>query len=313
MNKTLFRTDFKFKNQISKYTGKVRELYKLDNDKLIMISTDKISAFDFILPKGIPYKGQILNQIATRMMSLTSDIVPNWILDTPDPNVSVGLNCDPFKIEMVIRGYLAGHAAREYKKGKRSLCGVKLPNGLSENDKLPYPIITPATKSDHGHDEDISEEEIINKSIISEPDYEILKNYTFKLFERGTKLALNQNLILVDTKYEFGRTVDGKIVLIDEVHTPDSSRYFYNDGYEKRQRNNIPQKQLSKEFVREWLISNNFQGLRGQTIPDISDEYANLVSERYIELYERIMGERFIKKDINNLEGRIKKNLSLYL
>ena len=245
MNKTLFRTDFKFKNQISKYTGKVRELYKLDNDKLIMISTDKISAFDFILPKGIPYKGQILNQIATRMMSLTSDIVPNWILDTPDPNVSVGLNCDPFKIEMVIRGYLAGHAAREYKKGKRSLCGVKLPNGLSENDKLPYPIITPATKSDHGHDEDISEEEIINKSIISEPDYEILKNYTFKLFERGTKLALNQNLILVDTKYEFGRTVDGKIVLIDEVHTPDSSRYFYNDGYEKRQRNNIPQKQLS--------------------------------------------------------------------
>ena len=313
MNKTLFRTDFKFKNQISKYTGKVRELYKLDNDKLIMISTDKISAFDFILPKGIPYKGQILNQIATRMMSLTSDIVPNWILDTPDPNVSVGLNCDPFKIEMVIRGYLAGHAAREYKKGKRSLCGVKLPNGLSENDKLPYPIITPATKSDHGHDEDISEEDIINKSIISEPDYEILKNYTFKLFERGTKLALNQNLILVDTKYEFGRTVDGKIVLIDEVHTPDSSRYFYNDGYEKRQRNNIPQKQLSKEFVREWLISNNFQGLRGQTIPDISDEYANLVSERYIELYERIVGERFIKKDINNLEGRIKKNLSLYL
>ena len=313
MNKTLFRTNFKFKNQLSKYTGKVRELYKLDNGKLIMISTDKISAFDFILPKGIPYKGQILNQIATRMMSLTSDIVPNWILDSPDPNVSVGLNCDPFKIEMVIRGYLAGHAAREYKKGKRLLCGVKLPNGLSENDKLPYPIITPATKADHGHDEDISEEDIINKSIISESDYEILKNYTFKLFERGTKLALNQNLILVDTKYEFGRTVDGKIVLIDEVHTPDSSRYFYNDGYEKRQRNNIPQKQLSKEFVREWLISNNFQGLRGQTIPDISDEYANLVSERYIELYERIMGERFIKKDINNLEGRIKKNLSLYL
>ena len=313
MNNTLFRTDFKFKNQISKYTGKVRELYKLDNGKLIMISTDKISAFDFILPKGIPHKGQILNQIATRMMSLTSDIVPNWILDTPDPNVSVGLNCDPFKIEMVIRGYLAGHAAREYKKGKRSLCGVKLPNGLSENDKLPYPIITPATKADHGHDEDISEEDIINKSIISEADYEILKNYTFKLFERGTKLALNQNLILVDTKYEFGKTEDGNIILIDEVHTPDSSRYFYNDGYEKRQRNNIPQKQLSKEFVREWLISNNFQGLRGETIPHISDEYANLVSERYIELYERIMGEPFIKVDINNLEDRIKKNLSPYL
>ena len=313
MNKTLFRTNFKFKNQLSKYTGKVRELYKLDNGKLIMISTDKISAFDFILPKGIPYKGQILNQIATRMMSLTSDIVPNWILDSPDPNVSVGLNCDPFKIEMVIRGYLAGHAAREYKKGKRLLCGVKLPNGLSENDKLPYPIITPATKADHGHDEDISEEDIINKSIISESDYEILKNYTLKLFERGTKLALNQNLILVDTKYEFGRTADGKIILIDEVHTPDSSRYFYKDGYEKRQKDNIPQKQLSKEFVREWLISNNFQGLRGQTIPHISDEYANLVSERYIELYERIMGEPFIKEDINNIEHRIKKNLSSYL
>tara|TARA_Y100000741_G_C18218593_1_gene544841 strand:- start:438 stop:1382 length:945 start_codon:yes stop_codon:yes gene_type:complete len=313
MNKTLFRTNFNFKNQLSKYTGKVRELYKLDNGKLIMISTDKISAFDFILPKGIPYKGQILNQIATRMMSLTSDIVPNWILDSPDPNVSVGLNCDPFKIEMVIRGYLAGHAAREYKKGKRLLCGVKLPNGLSENDKLPYPIITPATKADHGHDEDISEEDIINKSIISESDYEILKNYTLKLFERGTKLALNQNLILVDTKYEFGRTADGKIILIDEVHTPDSSRYFYKDGYEKRQKDNIPQKQLSKEFVREWLISNNFQGLRGQTIPHISDEYANLVSERYIELYERIMGEPFIKEDINNIEYRIKKNLSSYL
>jgi phosphoribosylaminoimidazole-succinocarboxamide synthase len=278
-----------------------------------MISTDKISAFDFILPKGIPYKGQILNQIATRMMSLTSDIVPNWILDSPDPNVSVGLNCDPFKIEMVIRGYLAGHAAREYKKGKRLLCGVKLPNGLSENDKLPYPIITPATKADYGHDEDISEEDIINKSIISESDYEILKNYTLKLFERGTKLALNQNLILVDTKYEFGKNADGKIILIDEVHTPDSSRYFYKDGYEKRQKDNIPQKQLSKEFVREWLISNNFQGLRGQTIPHISDEYANLVSERYIELYERIMGEPFIKEDINNIEYRIKKNLSSYI
>ena len=313
MNKTLFRTNFKFKNQLSKYTGKVRELYKLDNGKLIMISTDKISAFDFILPKGIPYKGQILNQIATRMMSLTSDIVPNWILDSPDPNVSVGLNCDPFKIEMVIRGYLAGHAAREYKKGKRLLCGVKLPNGLSENDKLPYPIITPATKADHGHDEDISEEDIINKSIISESDYEILKNYKLKFFERGTKLALNQNLILVDTKYEFGKTADGKIMLIDEIHTPDSSRYFYKDGYEKRQKDNIPQKQLSKEFVREWLISNNFQGLRGQTIPHISDEYANLVSERYIELYERIMGEPFIKEDINNIEYRIKKNLSSYL
>ena len=313
MNKTLFRTNFKFKNQLSKYTGKVRELYKLDNGKLIMISTDKISAFDFILPKGIPYKGQILNQIATRMMSLTSDIVPNWILDSPDPNVSVGLNCDPFKIEMVIRGYLAGHAAREYKKGKRLLCGVKLPNGLSENDKLPYPIITPATKADHGHDEDISEEDIINKSIISESDYEILKNYTLKLFERGTKLALNQNLILVDTKYEFGKTKDGKIILIDEIHTPDSSRYFYKDGYEERQFNSQPQKQLSKEFVRRWLISNNFQGLEGQKIPKMSNDYVNMVSDRYIELYEKIMGEKFVKANVQNINERIKKNLSLYL
>lgn len=313
MNKTLFRTNFKFKNQLSKYTGKVRELYKLDNGKLIMISTDKISAFDFILPKGIPYKGQILNQIATRMMSLTSDIVPNWILDSPDPNVSVGLNCDPFKIEMVIRGYLAGHAAREYKKGKRLLCGVKLPNGLSENDKLPYPIITPATKADHGHDEDISEEDIINKSIISESDYEILKNYTLKLFERGTKLALNQNLILVDTKYEFGKTKDGKIILIDEIHTPDSSRYFYKDGYEERQLNSQPQKQLSKEFVRRWLISNNFQGLEGQKIPKMSNDYVNMVSDRYIELYEKIMGEKFVKANVQNINERIKKNLSPYL
>ena len=313
MNKTLLSTDLKFKNQISKYSGKVREIYKLENDKLIMISTDKISAFDFVLPKGIPYKGQVLNQIASRMMSLTSDIVPNWILNSPDPNVSIGLNCNPFKIEMVIRGYLAGHAAREYFKGKRSICGVKLPDGLKENDKLPFPIITPATKADQGHDEDISKEDIINKSIISESDYRILEDFTHELFERGTKLASKQNLILVDTKYEFGKTIDGRIVLTDEVHTPDSSRYFYEEGYKERQKNQIPQKQLSKEFVREWLILNNFQGLEGQTIPEISYEYANQVSDRYIELYERIMGEPFVKENTNDIEGRIRNNLFAYL
>ena len=313
MVETLFSTNFKFKNQVSKYIGKVREVYKLDNGKLIMISTDKISAFDFILPKGIPYKGQILNQIAIKMMSLTSDIVPNWFLNSPDPNTLVGLYCEPFKIEMIIRGYLAGHAAREYSKGKRLLCGVKLPAGLRENDKLPNPIITPTTKADHGHDEDISKEEIINKSIVSKSDYEVIENYTHKLFERGTKLANNQNLLLVDTKYEFGKTNDGRIVVIDEIHTPDSSRYFYKEGYEERQNKLLPQKQLSKEFVREWLISNNFQGLEGQTIPEISDEYSLEVSERYIELYERIMGEKFVRANSINIQERIKENLSNYL
>ena len=313
MNETLFSTNFKFKNQVSKYSGKVRDTYKLDNGKLIMISTDKISAFDFILPKGIPHKGQILNEIAIKMMSLTSDIVPNWFLSSPDPNTSIGLYCKPFKIEMVIRGYLAGHAAREYSKGKRLLCGVKLPDGLRENDKLPYPIITPATKANNGHDEDISKEEIINKSIVSKSDYDVIENYTYKLFERGTKFADNQNLLLVDTKYEFGKTNDGRILVIDEIHTPDSSRYFYKEGYDERQNKLLPQKQLSKEFLREWLISNNFQGLEGQTIPEISDEYAFRVSERYIELYERIMGEKFVRLNTFNIEDRIKKNLSNYL
>ena len=313
MNETLFSTNFKFKNQVSKYSGKVRDTYKLDNGKLIMISTDKISAFDFILPKGIPHKGQILNEIAIKMMSLTSDIVPNWFLSSPDPNTSIGLYCKPFKIEMVIRGYLAGHAAREYSKGKRLLCGVKLPDGLRENDKLPYPIITPATKANNGHDEDISKEEIINKSIVSKSDYDVIENYTYKLFERGTKFADNQNLLLVDTKYEFGKTNDGRILVIDEIHTPDSSRYFYKEGYDERQNKLLPQKQLSKEFLREWLISNNFQGLEGQTIPEISDEYAFRVSERYIELYERIMGEKFVRLNTFNVEDRIKKNLSNYL
>ena len=313
MNETLFSTNFKFKNQVSKYSGKVRDTYELDNGKLIMISTDKISAFDFILPKGIPHKGQILNEIAIKMMSLTSDIVPNWFLSSPDPNTSIGLYCKPFKIEMVIRGYLAGHAAREYSKGKRLLCGVKLPDGLRENDKLPYPIITPATKANNGHDEDISKEEIINKSIVSKSDYDVIENYTYKLFERGTKFADNQNLLLVDTKYEFGKTNDGRILVIDEIHTPDSSRYFYKEGYDERQNKLLPQKQLSKEFLREWLISNNFQGLQGQTIPEISDEYAFRVSERYIELYERIMGEKFVRLNTFNIEDRIKENLSNYL
>ncbi len=313
MIETVLKTNFQFINQISKYTGKVREVYKLKDDKLIMISTDRISAFDHVLPKGIPFKGQILNQIATRMMNETNDIVPNWITNTPDPNVSIGLSCSPFKVEMVIRGYLAGHAAREYSKGKRKLCGVNLPEGLKENDKLPNPIITPATKADSGHDQDISREDIISNNLVSEKEYSLIENYTYKLFERGTQLALKQNLILADTKYEFGKTKDGKIVLIDEIHTPDSSRYFYKNGYEERQLNSQPQKQLSKEFVRRWLISNNFQGLEGQKIPKMSNDYVNMVSNRYIELYEKIMGEKFVKANVQNINERIKKNLSLYL
>ena len=313
MNKTITKTNFKFKNQQSRYTGKVREVYKLDNEKLIMIATDRISAFDVVLSKGIPFKGQILNQIATRMMDKTKDIVPNWVTETPDPNVAIGLNCIPFKVEMVIRGYLAGHSAREYLKGKRMLCGVNLPEGLRENDKLPQPIITPATKADQGHDEDISKEEIINNNIVSLDDYLLLEKYTYQLFQRGSELASKQNLILVDTKYEFGRTKDGKIILIDEIHTPDSSRYFYKKGYSERQLRSEPQKQLSKEFVRQWLISNNFQGLDGQKVPEMSDSYVNEVSERYIELYEKIMGEVFEKADIQNIDKRIRKNISSYL
>jgi len=313
MNKTITKTNFKFKHQQSKYTGKVREVYKLDNEKLIMIATDRISAFDVVLSKGIPFKGQILNQIATRMMDKTKDIVPNWVTETPDPNVAIGLNCIPFKVEMVIRGYLAGHSAREYLKGKRMLCGVNLPEGLRENDKLPQPIITPATKADQGHDEDISKEEIINNNIVSLDDYLLLEKYTYQLFQRGSELASKQNLILVDTKYEFGKTKDGKIILIDEIHTPDSSRYFYKKGYSERQLRSEPQKQLSKEFVRQWLISNNFQGLDGQKVPEMSDSYVNEVSERYIELYEKIMGEVFEKADIQNINKRIRKNISSYL
>lgn len=311
---TLMHTDFVFAGQTNKYTGKVREVYTLVDDTLIMIATDRLSAFDVVMPRGIPFKGQILNQIATYMMKSTSDLVPNWILSTPDPNVAVGKKCTPFKIEMVIRGYLAGHAAREYKAGKRLLCGVAMPEGMKENDAFPAPIITPATKADQGnHDEDISEEQILEKGIVSEEDYNQLKDYTNKLFSRGTTMAAKQGLLLVDTKYEFGKDTDGNIVLIDEIHTPDSSRYFYADGYEDRQKRNEPQKQLSKEFVRQWLIRNGFQGLSGQQLPLMNDDYIDSVSKRYMELYEQIMGVPFEKASIENIDERMRHNLKAYL
>ena len=313
MAETLMTTNFNFPNQISIYKGKVREVYRLKNDILIMIATDRLSAFDVVMPKGIPYKGQILNQIATKMMKATSDIVPNWLLATPDPNVAIGQACEPFKVEMVIRGYLSGHAAREYKAGKRSLCGVPMPDGMIENDKFKEPIITPATKAEEGnHDEDISREDIIKRGIVSEQDYEILENYTRALFKRGTEIAKQRGLLLVDTKYEFGKNKEGEILLIDEIHTPDSSRYFYAEGYEERQSRGEGQKQLSKEFVRQWLISNGFQGLEGQTVPEMSDEYIITVSERYIELYEKITGETFIKADSTNIMHRIENNILHY-
>ncbi|CEN48384.1 Phosphoribosylaminoimidazole-succinocarboxamide synthase [Capnocytophaga canimorsus] len=315
MKNTITNTDFQFPKQKSVYKGKVREVYHLEDDLLVMIATDRLSAFDVIMPKGIPYKGQILNQIATKFMQQTEDIVPNWLIATPDPNVAVGHLCEPFKVEMVIRGYLAGHAAREYKAGKRKLCGVALPEGLKENDIFPHhPIITPATKADNGaHDEDISKEEIISKGIVSEEDYALLEKYTYALFARGTQIAAQRGLILVDTKYEFGKTKDGKIVLIDEIHTPDSSRYFYQEGYQERQEKGEPQKQLSKEFVRQWLISNGFQGKEGQTIPHMSDTYINTISERYIELYENIMGEPFVKANTDDISQRIYTNVINYL
>lgn len=314
MNNTITTTNFEFPGQKSVYRGKVREVYNINDEKLVMVATDRLSAFDVVLPKGIPYKGQILNQIATRFMELTRDIVPNWLTATPDPNVAVGELCEPFKVEMVIRGYLSGHAAREYASGKRSLCGVYLPEGLKENDKFPEPIITPTTKADNGeHDMDISREDILARGIVSEDDYIVLENYTRALFQRGTNIAADRGLILVDTKYEFGKTKEGKIVLIDEIHTPDSSRYFYADGYQERQDKGEAQKQLSKEFVRQWLIANDFQGKEGQTIPEMTEEYVNGVSERYIELYEKIMGEPFVKADIADIESRIEKNVSDYL
>ena len=311
---TITSTQFNFPGQKSVYKGKVREVYNINDELLVMIATDRLSAFDVVMPKGIPYKGQILNQIATKFMQLTEDIVPNWLIATPDPNVAVGHLCQPFKVEMVIRGYLSGHAAREYNAGKRLLCGVTLPEGMKENDKFPTPIITPSTKADNGeHDEDISREDILAKGIVSKEDYEVLEQYTRALFQRGTEIAASRGLILVDTKYEFGKTKDGKIVLIDEIHTPDSSRYFYADGYQERQDRGEAQKQLSKEFVRQWLISNGFQGLEGQEVPFMSDAYIETVSERYIELYENITGDTFEKADVSNIQERIESNVLEYL
>ena len=314
MSSTITTTNFNFPGQKSVYRGKVREVYNINDDLLVMIATDRLSAFDVVLPKGIPYKGQILNQIATQFMKMTQDIVPNWLIATPDPNVAVGHLCEPFKVEMVIRGYVSGHAAREYAAGKRILCGVPMPEGLKENDKFPTPIITPTTKADNGsHDEDISREAILSKGIVTEEDYLVLEQYTRALFQRGTEIAASRGLILVDTKYEFGKTKDGKIVLIDEIHTPDSSRYFYAEGYQERQDKGEEQKQLSKEFVRRWLIENGFQGQDGQQIPDMTDAYIESVSERYIELYENILGEQFVKADISNINERIEKNVVAFL
>ena len=314
MLNTLIKSDFIFPMQNNVYKGKVRDVYYLEDNLVAMVASDRISAFDVVMPRGIPYKGQILNQIAVKMMNETNDIVPNWLIDSPDPNVSIGHLCKPFKIEMVIRGYLSGHASREYKKGNRIICGLSMPEGMNENDKFLEPIITPATKAEFGnHDEDISKEEIINSGLVSKDDYEILENYTKLLFERGSKLANDRGLILVDTKYEFGKTIDGKIVLIDEIHTPDSSRYFYKEGYLERQFNGEPQKQLSKEFVRQWLISNNFQGLQGQKVPEMSDEYIITVSERYIELFENITSESFVKCETTNISERVFKNTENYL
>lgn len=314
MGNTINNTAFNFPNQKSLYRGKVREVYNINDEILVMIASDRLSAFDVVMPKQIPFKGQILNQIAAKMMDATKDIVPNWIIAIPDPNVAVGHLCTPFKVEMVIRGYLSGHADREYKLGKRVLCGVDMPEGLKENDKFPEPIITPSTKAEGGeHDEDISREEILSQGIVSIEDYEVLEKYTKALFQRGTEIAAKRGLILVDTKYEFGKTKDGEIVLIDEIHTPDSSRYFYAEGYQERQNKGEAQKQLSKEFVRQWLIENGFQGLKGQQIPEMTEEKINEISDRYIELYEKITGEKFVKSDVSNILDRIEKNVLAFL
>ena len=313
MINTLTHCDFQFPRQLSHYKGKVRDIYELEKDLLVMVASDRLSAFDVVMPKGIPYKGQILNQIATKMMAATDDILPNWLIAAPDPNVAIGFRCAPFKVEMVIRGYLSGHAAREYKAGKHNLCGVEMPNGMIENDAFPRPIITPSTKAKKGHDEDISREAIIEQGIVSEADYLQLEKYTRALFQRGTEIARKQDLILVDTKYEFGKNTKGQIVLIDEIHTPDSSRYFYANGYAERQSKGEPQKQLSKEFVRQWLISSGFQGLEGQEVPFMSEQYIKSVSDRYIELYENITGENFVKADTTNIAQRIKENVLNYL
>jgi len=310
---TLMQSDLHLKGIKDKYTGKVREVYTLENDTLVMVATDRLSAFDVVMPKGIPYKGQILNQIAAHMLQATSDIVPNWLLATPDPNVAVGKACEPLKVEMVIRGYLAGHAAREYAAGKRTLCGAPMPEGMRENDAFPEPIITPATKAEQGeHDEDITPEDLVSRGIVTQSEYDQLAAYTRALFARGTEMAAKQGLILVDTKYEFGKDTDGNIVLIDEIHTPDSSRYFYAEGYEERQSKGDPQRQLSKEFVRRWLIEHGFQGKPGQQLPEMSDAYIQSVSERYIELYEHITGQPFQKADLSNVSARIQENLDQF-
>ena len=310
--KALIRTDFQFPGQVSKYTGKVRDVYGIGPDFLLMVVTDRISAFDVVLPEGIPYKGQVLNQIAARFLDATADIVPNWKVASPDPMATIGLRCEPFKVEMVIRGYLTGHAWREYKAGKRTLCGVPMPDGMVENQKFPEPIITPTTKADEGHDEDISKEDIIARGIVSQEDYEQLEAYTRALYQRGTEMAAEKGLILVDTKYEFGKR-DGKILLMDEIHTPDSSRYFYAEGYEDRLARGEHQKQLSKEFVREWLMANGFQGQTGQKVPDMTPEVVNGITDRYIELYEHIVGEPFVKAEGTDLAARIEKNVNAFL
>ena len=313
MNNTINSTNFKFPNQTNFYKGKVRDVYSINQDQLVMVASDRISAFDHVLPKGIPYKGQVLSQIAAKFLEATSDILPNWMEATPDPSVTIGKKCEPFKIEMVIRGYLTGHAWREYKSGKRLLCGVRMPENMVENQKFENPIITPTTKAEIGHDEDISREDILKHNIISESDYVMLEEYTYALFNRGTEIAAEKGLILVDTKYEFGKDINGVITLIDEIHTPDSSRYFYIDGYDERIKSNTPQKQLSKEFVRQWLIENDFQGKDGQDIPEMSDSYCNEVSERYIELFELITGDKFVKEDVSNVISRVEKNILDYL
>ncbi len=312
MSNAITKSEFLFQGQQSLYNGKVRDVYTIDNGLLVMVASDRISAFDHILSKGIPFKGQVLNQVATMFLKATEDIVPNWLIATPDPSVAVGHACEPIRVEMVIRGYMAGHAAREYKAGRRVLCGVEMPEGMKENDKFPEPIITPATKAEEGHDEDISSEDILAKGIVPEDIYVQLEKYTRALFQRGTEMAAERGLILVDTKYEFG-IKDGKVYLIDEIHTPDSSRYFYADGYEERQERGEAQKQLSKEFVRQWLIENGFQGLEGQTMPDMPDSFVQTVTDRYIELYEKITGLKFEKSDTTDIQDRIQRNVDLFL
>lgn len=312
MGTAITKSTFTFEGQTAVYNGKVRDVYTLDNGLLVMVASDRISAFDHVLPKGIPHKGQVLNQVATLFLDATKDIVPNWLLGTPDPSVAVGYACEPIRVEMVIRGYMSGHAAREYKAGKRILCGVPMPEGMKENDKFPVPIITPATKADEGHDEDISREEIIAQGIVPEEVYLKLEEYTRALFQRGTEMAAERGLILVDTKYEFGMR-NGEIMLIDEIHTPDSSRYFYADGYAERLAKGEAQKQLSKEFVRQWLIENDFQGLEGQTMPVMPDDFVEVVTDRYVELYEKIAGKTFVKADTSDIPARIQNNVDAFL